>query len=472
MLEQELLNQETEQPTISQEVSPEPELFEFYEVKTWNFSPRLYKILAASAIFNLFVLLVFAQTNLLTRKGCESPLVNKVCDVLDTVYVGSVLLGKDREFVDKDYEPSDLGDAEITYIDVSGQQPPLKYPDGYFALANPESMMADVIDTSNQSGGFEMPPSGSIPIPGITNNPIAGGNDLMNSKPNLPPPMKGNPIAGGPLPTSPLGNGTNPIGPNAKVRIPKSKPFPKIPQGSPNGLPDLDETAKNNDKPEPKPPEPKSEPITEVELNKRPLKDLGKYVNDLLADKSKKFDLTTQFSVAAKGKLTKDGRIDPKTFKYLQAQSNDPQMVEVVQQSIEAIDASGYLKYLADLSGKDLNLLLQQDDTNITAQVQSEVESDSRAKSIKSALDLAISLVKMKKTSSNSDQNDKDDLELLNGASVQIEGKKILIKFAIPKATAQQLIQRKLLEQSQDPPQPKQPNGTATTVKNNQTAGK
>ncbi|HQU83291.1 MAG TPA: hypothetical protein PKY59_09215 [Pyrinomonadaceae bacterium] len=470
MLEQELLNQEAEQPVISPQVSSgEPELFEFYEVKNWNFSPRLYKILAASAMLNIVGLLVFAQTNLLTRKGCESPLVNKVCDVIDTVYVGSVLLGKDKEFVDKDYTPSELGDAEIIYVDVSGQQPPLKYPDGYFALANPESVMPDVIDTSNPSG-FEMPPTGSTPIPGITNNPIAGGTDLSTVKPNLPPPIK-NPIAGGPLPTSPLGR--NPIGPNAKIRTPKGKPFPQMKNDSPGKLPDLDDTAKNGkDKTEPKQPDLKSEPVTEVELNKRPLKDLGKYVNGLLADKTKKFDLTTQFMVAAKGKLMKDGRIDPKTFKYLQAQSNDPQMVEVVQQSIEAIDASGYLKYLADLSGRDLNLVLQQDDTNITAQVLSEVESDSRAKSIKNALDLAISLVKMKKTSNNSDQNDKDDLELLNGASVQIDGKKILIKFAIPKATAQQLIQRKLLEQTQDPAQPKQPNGTATTVKPNQTAGK
>ena len=47
----------------------EQELFQSYEVKNWDFSPRIYKILAASAIFNVLALLVVAQTNVLTTKG-------------------------------------------------------------------------------------------------------------------------------------------------------------------------------------------------------------------------------------------------------------------------------------------------------------------------------------------------------------------------------------------------------------------
>ena len=42
----------------------EQELFNNYELRNWDFSPRIYKILAASAIFNVLALLIFAQTNM------------------------------------------------------------------------------------------------------------------------------------------------------------------------------------------------------------------------------------------------------------------------------------------------------------------------------------------------------------------------------------------------------------------------
>ena len=89
MLEQELHNQElnnfNNQETPVQPLAPEPDLFRNYEIKNFELSPRLYKIFAASAIFNVMALLIFAQGNLLTRKGCDSPMVSKVCQVLDTV---------------------------------------------------------------------------------------------------------------------------------------------------------------------------------------------------------------------------------------------------------------------------------------------------------------------------------------------------------------------------------------------------
>lgn len=116
----------------------EKDLFHGYEIKHWDRSPYLYKIFAAAAIANLLFIAVLAQTNVLTTRGCESPFVGRVCQVLDTIYVGSSILGTDGEFVSKDYDRTEIEDADITYIDVSGATPPLNYPEGYFALANPE----------------------------------------------------------------------------------------------------------------------------------------------------------------------------------------------------------------------------------------------------------------------------------------------------------------------------------------------
>jgi hypothetical protein len=198
MLEQELYNQEinsNDQPVQPAPVAPAPDLFRNYEIRHWDFSPTFYKILAASAIFNVAALVVFAQSNVLMTRGCDSPLVSKFCQVLDTVYVGSVLLGTDAEFASRDYEKTELEDADITYIDVSGQTPPLNYPEGYFALANPEEFamrqqQAELI-ASGDTSGFTMPPSGSIPFPS-TPNPTG---DLMNTMPTLPP-QNNNPVVG------------------------------------------------------------------------------------------------------------------------------------------------------------------------------------------------------------------------------------------------------------------------------------
>ena len=56
----------------------EGDLFYDYEIKNWEFSPRIYKILAASAVFNILALLVFAQTNILQARACDSPWVGRV----------------------------------------------------------------------------------------------------------------------------------------------------------------------------------------------------------------------------------------------------------------------------------------------------------------------------------------------------------------------------------------------------------
>ena len=81
----------------------------------------------------------------------------------------------------------------------------------------------------------------------------------------------------------------------------------------------------------------------------------------------------------AKGKLKKDGRFDKDTFKYVQQDSSDEKMIEVVKESIEAVDAAGYLKYLKKFDGKDLDLTLKQDEKEMTGIVQSEFETKERA---------------------------------------------------------------------------------------------
>lgn len=445
------------------EEKEEPFIFNGYEIKSWQFNPRIYKILTGSTIFCVLALVAVAQSNVLNTRACDSPLVSKVCQVLDTVYVGSVLLGTDSEWVNEPYERTDLGDAEITYIDTSNVSPPLPYPEGYFALANPEMMYDDpmIIPGSEFpiADGFP-PPSGfppTMPPPSMPNPTIPNSPNPITKPAVLPTPNRRR-SKNQTLPESGIDfGGENPIGENS----------PKVDNKS--GDKKESETADKGKKPEDKQPGIKSDSVADVKLNREPLYDLGEYINGL--KKEGKVDLNTPFIVQATGKLNKDGKIEQKTYKVIKAESSDQDMVDVVQRSIAAINDSGYLQYLKELSGKDLNLIFSQNNESIIGEVQSELESERRANSIKSSLNLIIGIIKATKTGADASQNDKDDLALLEGATVETNGKKIIIKFNVKKDIAHPMIERKLLAPRKPEDKPKS-NSAAQAENNSLKTGK
>ncbi|MEO8648693.1 MAG: hypothetical protein ABI539_05965 [Acidobacteriota bacterium] len=447
MFEQELNDHES-----SRVKSEKGDLFYNYEVRNWDLTPRIYKILAASAIGNILFLVVFAQADLLTRRGCDSPFVGRVCQVLDTVYVGALLFGTERDYVDAEYEKIDLGDADITYIDVSNVDAPLSYPEGYFQIANPEQF------AMMQQTGIDGPTNGfSIPTGPLPSNPTLG-SPLINTPPVMPNPNS-NPIKGN-IPDSPFTvDGDDNI--VAGVRKGNRGGRPINPKADNTKIDDGKTADANAGNPTVDP----TDPVNPEEINRRPFTDLGNMVNGLL--ETKQINLESEFSLSAKGKLNKDGRLDEKTFKFGVGTSPDPKMIEVVKESIEAINESGYLQYLSQLSGKDLELLIKQDSANLSAVVQSELESENRARTISSLLNSLISYKKKQKETAAADQNDKDDLVLLEGAKVENIGKRIVITFDVPKDVALKMIQRKLAEQAAEL---KKENGTALARPNDNTA--
>jgi hypothetical protein len=275
----------------------EKAIFQNYEIRNWNYSTRLYKILGAAAIFNLMTILVLAQTDVLTARGCDSPFVGRVCQVIDTIYVGSTLVGTDSEFVSKDYEKNELDDADITYIDVSSASPPLTYPEGYFAIANPYDNFTAM---QNPTNDFSM----TNPIPGFSGYPTINANptDLM-AVPQVTPTPNNKAIQGA-IPTSPFSMGDNPVPmPNATIttrKFPRTKPSRNI---SPDKLPNLDGekiAGIKEEKVEKPKEEIKSDPVAEVEINKKPFEDLGDFVNESLA--KNEIDLNKPFLVVMDGR--------------------------------------------------------------------------------------------------------------------------------------------------------------------------
>ncbi len=448
----------------------EKELFESYEVKTWTLTPRIYKIIAAAAAFHLLAVVFVAQTNLLTRRGCDSPFVSQICQVLDAVYVGSSIIGTDSAFVDKDYENNELADADITFIDATGETPPLVYPEGYFALANPEQFAA------MQNTDFNFDPNNPISgIPGIPTDPaMPNGTDLMNTPQVVPTPN--NDAIKGTIPDSPFSfGGANPMPKNPpirRIRIPRS---PKIKNTSPDKLPGFEGlTADNKKNPVPptnantdvkKPGEAdkgqkplESEAVAGVEINRKPFEDLGDALNDKI-DK-KEIDLSKPFSVVLDGTITNDGKLDAKKSKFIKF-TGDEQMVNVAKDAIEAVGNSGFLGYLKNNGIDRVNFTMVQDDKQIYVLIVSDQKTPEKAATTASGFNTLISGIKIL------DQNglkklDDNSKTLVNNSKVSSDGKNFVLNFTIPKQNAQDLINKSLKERAEKKNNPSNSSGEET----------
>ena len=432
------------------------ELFESYEIKSWELSPRLYKIFGASVLVNLMFVFVAGQTDL-TQKGCDTPFGSGICQVLNTVYIGSTMLGTDSEFVSKEYVKNELEDADITYIDVSSETPPLKYPEGYFAIANPNDFAAmqnaDFSAMPTDMSGFPMSP------------PVPGGTDLMNTPQVVPTPN--NDAVKGTIPDSPFSFGSeNPIAKTpppyrgAKVRNYNTK-IPKIKNESPKTLPSDDELAgKTKDKetkdkaskekteevqPDKNQPPVTSDAVAAIEINKKPFEDLG----DALIDKleKKEIDLSKPFSVVLDGTLTADGKLDPKKSKFGKS-TGDEEMVSMAKMALESVGNSGILSYLK-MNGVDkVNFTLVQDEEQIYAIIVSDQKTPEKAKTIVSSLNMALQGLRF------ADNNglkklDENSKTLVSNSKVTSQGNSFVLNFAIPKTVGQDLINRSLKERTE-----------------------
>jgi hypothetical protein len=444
-----MFEQESYDKATVQTSSQPGELFHNYEIKPWNYSATLYKILAASAVLNLAFLGFIAQTNLLTMRGCDSPWAGRVCQVLDMAYVGAMIYGTDREYVDQAYENIDLGEADITFIDVTGETPPLTYPEGYFQIANPvQYAMLKQMAEGNTADSSALP-SGFSSLP---NNET----DLLKIRPN-PPAANPGALQDDLGSTPPITNGGYRLGKRGGGRLRPEKTEP---------TPDDKLLAKGEPTPEPLPTASPTNPLPEGAINRKPFTDLASTL--IQRASQNQLNLSIPFLVQASGRLNPDGKLEKKTFKYIRAESPDPQMIKDVQAGIEAFNDSGFLQNLSMLSGRTLDLTLQQDDTNISASVQSQVESETRATTLVTLMAQFVQAAINKKTTAIAEMekandpakatellNDRDDLELLKGLKVGQNGKNIVMTFAVPKEVALTMIKRKLEEQAAELQKPR-----------------
>lgn len=447
----------------------EGDLFSNYEIRNWDLGPRVYKILGISAIANIFALLIFAQTSILTMKGCDSPLVGNVCQVLDTVYVGSMLFGTDREYVDAVYERTELGDADVTFVDVTGVTPPIAYPPGYFQIANPMQYQAMLDAQNNPSAMPDVNDLAGIPI----TPPTSQGGSLFDTKPNLPKNIPD--VIDGDLPTfnSTPGVASNPPSPTRKGNrggrvIPPSN-------SNANTSPDANTTAgvtpnsntnSNTANPTASPaPSPADEAQVDkfgVFINKRPLKDRAIETVAKVDANEVKLDSNFKVTIAATIGLGKDGKTvvlkNPKPVPPEKGLKNDPAIEKLVQDWILAVGDAGWFGYIERLDEnkkvkeKKVLVTIEQNDTDFFAVIRAEQPDENLAKTLASGLNAVLGLAGPAASG--------DEQMFLKAATSTSDGKNLILNVHLPKPMVQEMIQRKLAEEKS---QPKQPNGSAVS---------
>lgn len=448
----------------------EKELFQSYEIKNWNFTPRLYKLFGAAAIFNILLLVVVVQANIFTTRGCDSPLVGSFCQVLDTIYLGGKLLDTNTDFVSEDYEKTKIEDADITYIDVTNvNNQPLNYPEGYFALANPESQMMQM-PAPDMNGSFTMPPPTSFggfpPNPTITSsaNPLAkpqvtptpNKNVIKGDLPDDLFTVENTPTNKNPVPLPPIGSTAKNRPPFGKKRDTGNLTKPPMPEKTP-------------EKPNENQPPLNTDAVVEFRPNKKPLEDFAAGLVEKREDKTKPLDLTKNFKVRMIGELDKDGKLIPAKTRYIPLkpeEQGDQAMVDIAKLAIEAINTGNMFYYLKQVGIDKVDFTLMQDDEQIYAIISSNQKSEERARTMSGSMAILLKLAK-------AGIKEEELKTLIDSAKTEQQAKNFVLNFKIDKLVAQALITKKLDEaeaKKKADEQNGKPSSTATVNTNQKTA--
>ena len=465
MFEQSYINQAPAEPLH------EGDFLYHYELPSWQLSTRIYQILGVSVFINVLILAIFAQTPILTAKGCDGPLVGKVCEVLDTVYIGTMLYGTDRDFADYAYEKTDLGDVDVTFVDVSNLEAPLEYPAGYFQIANPDQQLASVDQTVLNNGFI---------APGIPSNPTITTTPDLTNTPQVLPPANPNAVEG----TLPTFNDPNSVSPKkgrgGRIRT--------TPNNSATATVSNSSTNTNQNPTATTSPQPIG-PTENGQLNGGPFKDLADQVNNLRA-KQPPINLQAALEFNASARIDKDGKIAKGSFRYGKVASSEPELVNVVKDAVSAFNDSNLLQYLKPITGERVDFSIVQNDTDISAGMRSNLDSEEKARSAQTVIKFGLDLATKKKQDeivglqtkiagekdpsliSKLQQelmDTQDDLNLLSNTTIEAVGKTLNISFSVKKEILHQMLNRKLDERAA---QVKIENGNTLSNSNQNTAVK
>jgi outer membrane biosynthesis protein TonB len=287
------------------------------------------------------------------------------------------------EYVDEEYAKTDIRDQAVM-IDASEK---LYYPQGYFD--SPQTAAVAVPEPQIIEQPVPITTPTPTPIPEPTPTPEAGPSPQPSA--STPDAKDGEKIADG-----------------TKSEEEKEK--------------ELDELAAKSGIVRPQ----------EGKINKRPLKDWLAKANELKV--KGELDLSGTVEVLIVAQRDEKGKLhNPQVVR----KTGDPILVEVAKELVAAINDSNVLYFLEGTGGGTVRFLVKLDATQVTASVESEVESAERAKQMASGYGLLLMTGKLARSG-------KDEAVIYENTKIAARGNQIVVNFSMPRQTAGDMLKKQL----------------------------
>ena len=336
-------------------------LFENFEVNREPIWPKFKWLIAQSAAWHVLVI------------TC----VLLIPPVRNALSIAMIFSG--GRFVDKPYNKTEIGDADITELSLEK----FHYPEGYFAMDQ-----QGMPNPTPQFLGSSFTPRSFKPVPVYSPSPTP-----MPSPTATPSPA----IAANKLPDATAK-------PSATPKTADDKAVEKAQQR-------LESASKATG----------IELPQEGEVNKTPFKDLAAYATDL--KNQGKLDFEKPFEISIDTELNKEGKlINPKVTK----KTGDPNLADLGSRLVAAMNDSGILFYLKrineDKPGTKVTFTIKQDGNEVVATVESEVASVVSARQLSNAFSLMLDV-------GAESRKGKDEEILLRSTTVSPDGKKVIFKL-------------------------------------------
>lgn len=146
-------------------------------------------------------------------------------------------------------------------------------------------------------------------------------------------------------------------------------------------------------------------------------------------------DAGSAFRLEQTFRLSKNGFIDPDS-KRVVSSSGDERLVNIAADGLDVIDRAGYFQYIREFAGSDIRVVVGQDDTNFSISMGSELETRTRARALRSALDAVVRLALHRKEEDAAAGKPVNpfELRLLNSYASSADEKLWTINFRMPKS--------------------------------------
>jgi hypothetical protein len=191
--------------------------------------------------------------------------------------------------------------------------------------------------------------------------------------------------------------------------------------------------------------------------SRQPFKALGLKVKKLKSEN--RLDLQSAFEIRGTAKLDKNGLLEEDSLKYTVVAGNDPQIISIVKDSIDALRESGLLMYVRSLGEANIEFSVGQDQKTFFSNVSFQFDRDAKAASTATALNLGVSLATTKnemkieelRNTTGSDsilegRHRKDELNLLQNTRITATGNKLFVGFEMGKDSFYKIIETALSE--------------------------